>query len=78
MTEKVYKGFELDELSRAYDLVSDPDDWKAPIDATVSGADIHAVVSAIEFYTATDVNVSYDGEKWKVKSVGYRAGPAGP
>lgn len=63
----------------AFRLVADPDDWKRPIDATVPANRLADVVKAINFYTATETTVSVlaDGQ-FRVKSIGYRMGPAGP
>jgi len=70
-----------DRLSAAFDLVRDPTDWRAPIDFT---GDLHvddglAAIEAIRFFTATTptLEVLTTGEV-RIKSVGYRAGPAGP
>jgi hypothetical protein len=63
----------------AFRLVADPDDWKKPIDAIVPANRLTDVVKAIQFYTATETTVSVlaDGQ-FRVKSIGYRMGPAGP
>lgn len=73
------EGYSLDDLAAAFETVHDPDDWKNPIDAKVSGQMVDVTVAAIIFYTATVPTVSLDLDtmKYCVRSIGYRAGPAG-
>jgi len=56
-----------------------PDDWKGPIAATMSGEAVCAAVAAIKFYTATIPKVALDVRtmQYLVESEGYRMGPAG-
>lgn len=77
--EETWHGWKLTELEKAFDLVKNAEDWKAPIEAQIPGRMIKVVLSAIEFYTATSATVDHlkDGI-CLVRSVGYRAGPAGP
>ena len=63
----------------AFHLVADPVDWRRPIDAIVPAAKLVDVVRAIQYYTATEtiVSVATNGQ-FRVQSIGYRMGPAGP
>lgn len=81
--------------ARAFALVENKTDWKAPIDAFITTDEVRAVCEAIAFFTATTATVEYIGfigepvtlDDWKrfkvgdhicrVRSVGYRRGPAG-
>ena len=67
------------QLEAAFDLLADPDDWKAPIAAWVSGESVRIAVAAIQHFTATDPTVELDtfNMRYLISSVGYRAGPAG-
>ena len=75
-----HKGYDLDDLRKVFDIVCDPDDWRAPIAVWVSGEAVLPVVAAIEFMTATHPSVSLNIERMRylVTSEGYRNGPAGP
>tara|TARA_R110002051_G_scaffold304084_1_gene373263 strand:- start:666 stop:896 length:231 start_codon:yes stop_codon:yes gene_type:complete len=70
-----------EELSKAFDSVCDPEDWKAPIRASVKYAthDFDLVKEAVEYFTATTVSfeTGVSDELWVVAD-GYRMGPAGP
>lgn len=82
--ERIREAFEMIEnmerLKRAFELVENKEDWKAPITAMVSDADLNDVIEAIRFYTATEPVVttmfSFPGFSL-VTSCGYRLGPAG-
>ncbi len=68
-------------LLSAFELVKNREDSRGPIDAMVH-ADLcevspEVIVRAIEFFTATTPKVTREGEYLVVKSLGYRAGPAG-
>lgn len=80
-TETVYKGYTREALDLAFGKVHDPDDWKAPILARVAGEDVQLTVAAIEFFTATNPQVTYNHRggvmPFIIESEGYRAGPAG-
>lgn len=72
------------EMANAFDLVA-PSDWRAEIDAHVTGSalaeqglTIRNVAEAVEFYTATEATFVPEGDGFRVKAAGYRAGPAGP
>lgn len=73
-------------LSAAFDLVADPDDWKAPIDAVVTLPHVMdglEVKKAVQFFTATEATISVVGLASetditvRVQAPGYRMGPAG-
>lgn len=88
-TEKARKAFELVTPERF-----GAKDWREPIEAVVTGAELAAagvtieeVKEAVAFMTATEARVNnyiiagHLGEKGLVhyvKAVGYRRGPAGP
>lgn len=64
---------------RVFELVCDADDWKAPIDAWVDVDAVGAIARAVEFFTATAIEVAEQaGGRARVTSIGYRMGPAGP
>ena len=77
----VWRGFTVDGLDKAFELVKPPEDWKAPIAVYVTGELVNVVIAAIQFYTATDPTGTYVPSNWPaawlIESVGYRAGPAG-
>lgn len=83
-----HKGFSRRQLQEAFEWVANPNDWKAPIDAFVPEHKVHVVRAAIEFFTATEVEIHEFMDipsrhnvwkDWKrVRSKGYRYGPAGP
>jgi hypothetical protein len=63
----------------AFHLVADKNDWRAPIDKVVPAEKLVAVIKAICFYTGTETTVTVEKDnRFRVKSVGYRMGPAGP
>lgn len=74
---EVYGGYSRRELSKAFDKVRNPDDWKAPISAWVPRHDMFVVQAAVEFYTATEPKVTVYPDMVHVQSIGYRSGPAG-
>jgi hypothetical protein len=66
-------------LNDAFDKVHNPKDWRAPIRAVVKKKDLATAIEAIEYFTATQVTVKPAGKNiFRVSSVGYRMGPAGP
>ena len=75
--EAVHRGFTRPELDKAFKAVHDPSDWKAPIESIVDRDDVFATLAAIEFFTATEAVVEIDGRDLVIRSIGYRAGPAG-
>lgn len=74
-----YKGFTYGALKAAFDAVKNPTDWKAPIAVWLPGEAVLLAVAAIEFFTATQVQVALDqaNMKYYLESEGYRMGPAG-
>jgi len=76
--------YEEDTLKAAFELVSNPDDWRAPFAAWVPASNLPLFCAAVTFYTATSLKVlryrfsSENGREAYVFSVGYRNGPAGP
>lgn len=66
-------------MDRAFQLVVNKDDWKAPIDAWIRKRDLALVLEAIEYYTATVGRVVEELPTYcHVVADGYRNGPAGP
>lgn len=77
--EDSHCGYPRSTLLKAFDVVCDPDDWRAPIDAEVAVEEVPVTVAAIEYFTATSVRVTRcHTDRCRVRSVGYRSGPAGP
>lgn len=75
--------YTIPELERAFNRIADSADWRAPIKARVDDvADLPVILAAIAYFTATEGEVEIDadenGDFRTVRSVGYRAGPAGP
>lgn len=72
------------ELMRtAFDQICDPEDWKGPIDCIVPCGVVNVYVQAIQFMTATTPTSERCADatgnpSFRLQSVGYRAGPAGP
>jgi hypothetical protein len=84
-TEIVADGMTYSELEAAFNLVADADDWKAPIYAFIPVSDFNRCLSAVRFFTATDLVVKGTHQDAKsgvwmmaVHADGYRNGPAGP
>jgi len=79
------REYEIEELRWCFHQVSDPSDWKRPID-TILDCDrgrLRWYLAAIEFYTATPARVrdcwmSKDRFLFRVTADGYRAGQQGP
>jgi len=69
------------DFDRAFSVVKNPDDWKAPIDATLpdktTTEDLSLYASAIRFFTATEATITYSEKGFRITAPGYRAGPAG-
>ncbi len=66
-------------LSKAFDEVADPNDWKGPISALIAFDNPHLqfVLIAVEFFTATEATAKAEGDKLRITAKGYRMGPAG-
>ena len=75
----MYEGYTVEQMKKAFDAVANPNDWKAPIAASMTGESVNVVVAAIKFYTATVPEVTLDVAtmRYHVHSDGYRNGPAG-
>lgn len=74
----VHPIYTAEQLREAFDKVSDPNDWKAPLCGWVHLDMLGATIAAIEFYTATPTKyIGRDGDYILIESVGYRLGPAG-
>lgn len=74
-----YEGYAVEDLEKVFAELRNPDDWKAPIFASMPGELVNIAVAAIKFYTATNPSVSLDVKTmtYYVQSEGYRLGPAG-
>lgn len=73
------------ELRCAFDIVANPDDWRAPISTTIDERFLSVVCAAVNFFTSTDVvciardpNHSRIQNAIELRADGYRMGPAGP
>jgi hypothetical protein len=71
-----------DLLRAAFAQIHPPGDWKGPIDALVPYGTANLYHEAIRFMTGTTPTgcvVEHDrSQMYHLRSVGYRAGPAGP
>lgn len=67
------------ELSAAFDLVKNPIHWKDPINALIPANKREVVCKAIKYFTATKAKFfpTKNPDLLRVKSIGYRNGPAG-
>lgn len=87
VTERLYELMNL-----AFDHVCDPKNWKAPIDALVPAQYVKIYVDAVKHMTSTDCEVFHIQDEvpifvsnvwgrsiqmYRIKSIGYQAGPAG-
>jgi hypothetical protein len=72
---KVYGGFTHEQLSAAFNLVKNPENWKLRIDATVPGeTDVMLLHSAVEFFTGGGAEiVSQKDGTLRVTASGYYA-----
>jgi hypothetical protein len=75
---KIY-GWSEQELSDAFDLIKDKDDWKDPISATIPANKFEIAAAACVFYTSTvlEYEEADEADTCNVHAVGYRMGPAG-
>lgn len=85
----VYLQYTQAQLEKAFNEICDPADWRNPIDAPVKLDDVLIYISAVEYFTSTQVECipfkdgqqlnEIDGVAYiRLTSVGYRMGPAGP
>lgn len=74
-------------LEDAFDMVANPDDWRAPIDAHVTTTDIRdgsTIKAAVAFFTGTEATIRLESDvdqetfELHVTALGYRMGPCGP
>lgn len=70
-----------EQLSEAFDLVRDMDDWRKPINKTINVDDsmLPLIEEAIIYFTGTvpELTTTLDG-LILVLAIGYRNGPCGP
>lgn len=84
--DAVYQGYDLENLHEAFDAVANEKDWCAPIYSRCRLERAEIVRAAIEFFVGETPTIDwmdwrdddYDPDCYRVESVGYRAGPAGP
>lgn len=78
--ETEFAGFKVSYLRKVFDKMADPDDWKAPIAASMPEKLVNAATAAVDYFTAAGAHVDFDPDtgRYIVTSVGYREGPAGP
>ena len=71
-------GHDVKDLERAFDMVKDKNDWKAPVDAWIRKRDKSIVADAIVFYTGCMPAVVETTETYcRIVADGYRMGPCG-
>jgi hypothetical protein len=76
-----YGPYTFAALHDAFELVRNPQDWKAPVNGLIRENLVDVVYHAIVFFTATEpifLRPPHDPETILVYAEGYRAGPAGP
>lgn len=80
-----FLGYTHGELRLAFDIVANPDDWRAPISTTIDERFFGVVCAAVNFFTSTDVvcegrdpHHSRIPNAVNIRATGYRNGPAGP
>lgn len=68
-------------LSDAFELVSNKQDWRGPINASVHvgccNYEPEILNRAVQYFTATDASIEEKDDHYVVRAAGYRAGPAG-
>ena len=74
-----YEGYKISTLRSALQKVTDPLDWKGPIEAWVPAKKMRVTLIAIKYFTATEGKVTAIDSDGKVHIIapGYRQGPAG-
>jgi len=66
-------------LTAAFEVVCEPGDWRAPIDAVIPpGNSLPLIAEAIIHFTGTVPRFFRVGTTYRVKAAGYREGPCGP
>ena len=81
--EQSVDGICTDVMSKVFDRLANPADWRAPISGLIEKELAREAIAAVIHYTATEPVVTALGRingvhMVHVSSVGYRAGPAGP
>jgi len=72
-------SYSREQLKESFDMVCNPDDWRAPIKKIIPVDDLDVTINAIMFFAGTQVNTRYlKNDLCEVSSVGYRNGPCGP
>lgn len=72
-------AYSHEELSAAFDLIKNQNDWRAPIAAAINADQLKVCANACVYFTATYLEVvEDDGGLLFVEADGYRKGPAGP
>ncbi len=67
------------DFEAAFNMIANPDDWKAPIKTRIKKKDYERCREACIHFTATNLEIYGEGcDDYEVRSIGYRAGPAGP
>jgi hypothetical protein len=75
-------------MQKAFDIVANPLDWKAPIRVqssratwakllSMTGLTHDEILESIAYFTATTATVTEQGDELEITAPGYRAGPAG-
>lgn len=76
-----YLDYSQEELEQGFNIVKNPDDWRAPINwvGPMDDETLALVRVAIDFFTATEAHVRDLGfGEVRIQAKGYRMGPAGP
>jgi hypothetical protein len=72
-------SYSQDILDWAFKTISDPHDWRGPIDARINPSDRDVIQAAIIHFTGTKPSFTEDPRGGlRVVAHGYRKGPAGP
>ncbi len=76
--QNIVCGFTQQQLKAAFEKVEDPANWKNPINASVKQADLAITMLAVEFFTATKVEIVQlmSNGSVVIHAPGYYAGPA--
>lgn len=76
-----YQGFTIADLRKTFEALQNPDDWRSPIDAWIPRQLYEIARVAVDYFTATSLDVVGGPQpisgKILVHSDGYRMGPAG-
>lgn len=71
-------GYSIAELRQTFEKLVPSTDWKAPVLGFCDQSSIEKVRTAVAFYTSTEPTFTgiADTGWFRVKAIGYRAGPA--